>query len=88
MWIYLADEYQKAHAQVASTLKGHRDMYFTNDLVYDLMCGILDIKSNHYDETQSLASPAYRYTRDSLLTYDGRIKIKDDDLDTQGGSGA
>lgn len=88
MWIYLADEYQKAHAQVASTLKAHRDMYFTNDLVYDLMCGILDIESNHYDETQSLASPAYRYIRDSLLTYDGRIKIKDDDLDTQGGSGA
>ncbi len=81
MWIYLSDEYQNLHANVAETLKEHRNTYFTNDLIYELMCGILDVESNHYDETQSLASDKYRYTRDSLLTYDGRIRIKDDDLD-------
>lgn len=81
MWIYMSDNYQKQHAQVAEALKGHRDSYFTNDLVYELMCGIFDVASNRYDESQSLASSKYRYTRDSLLTYDGRIRIKDDDLD-------
>lgn len=81
MWIYLSDEYQKQHPSVADTLKSHRDTYFTNDLVYELMCGIMDVESNRYDETQSLASPEYKYTRDTLLTYDGRIRIKDDDLD-------
>ena len=81
MWIYLSDEYQKRHTSVADTLKMHRNTYFTNDLVYELMCGIMDVESNRYDETQSLASPEYKYTRDTLLTYDGRIRIKDDDLD-------
>lgn len=81
MWIYLSDEYQRHHPQVADTLKMHRHAYFTNDLVYELMCGIMDVESNRYDETQSIASPEYKYTRDTLLTYDGRIRIKDDDLD-------
>ena len=82
MWIYLSDEYQRLHPSVARTLKARRDAYFTNDLVYELMCGIMDVASNRYDETQSLASPKYRHTRDTLLTYDGRIRVKDDDLDS------
>lgn len=81
MWIYLSDEYQERHAAVTEALKAHRDAYFTNDLMYDLMCGLLDVESNRYDESQSLASTEYKYTRDTLLTYDGRIRIKDDDLD-------
>lgn len=81
MWIYMSDSYQRQHPAVAATLKSHRDSYFTNDLVYELMCGLFDVQSNRYDETQSIASEKYRYTRDTLLTYDGRIKIKDDDLD-------
>lgn len=81
MWIYLSDEYQKQHPSIADTLKTRRDTYFTNDLVYELMCGIMDVESNRYDETQSLVSTKYKYTRDTLLTYDGRIRIKDDDLD-------
>ena len=82
LWAYLADDYRKCHPQVAEALETNRQRYFTNDLVYELMCGIFDIKSNHYDPSQSLASTTYRYRRDDLLTYDGRIRIADDDLDT------
>jgi heptose-I-phosphate ethanolaminephosphotransferase len=42
------------------------------------MCGIFDVKSNHFKEFNSLASSDYRYTRDDLVAMDGRIKIKDD----------
>lgn len=52
--------------------------YFTNDLVYELMCGIFDVESNHFDETSSLASKQYKYTRDDLLTYEGKARIADD----------
>lgn len=81
MWIYMSDAYQAKHPSVAETLKSHCDMYFTNDLMYELMCGIFDVESNRYDESQSIASDKYKYTRETLLTYDGRIRIKDDDLD-------
>ena len=42
------------------------------------MCGIFDVESNHFDETSSLASKQYKYTRDDLLTYEGKARIADD----------
>ena len=81
MWVYMSDNYRKEHSATAGALVANKDKYFTNDLVYELMCGIFDIRSNHYDPTQSIASPLYKYRREDLMTYDGRIRIEDDDLD-------
>lgn len=82
LWTYLSDEYRKQHADIAEALTANSDRYFTNDLVYELVCGILDVRSNRYDRAQSIASTSYKYKRNELLTYDGRIRIEDDDLDT------
>lgn len=79
MWIYLSDEYQSLHPNIVSALKANKDKYFTNDLAYELMCGIFDIRSSHYDEEASLASSKYKYTLDMLLTDDGRVKVADDE---------
>lgn len=78
LWVYLSEEYIANHPHVAEALSENREKYFTNDLAYELICGLLDIQSNHYDETGSVASPKYKYTRDMLMTYDGRIRIVDD----------
>ena len=47
-------------------------------MAYELICGILDIKSNHYDESNSLASTQYKYTKDMLMTDLGKLHIIDD----------
>lgn len=39
------------------------------------MCGIFNTTSNHYDETNSLASEKYKYTRDMLKTTIGKTLI-------------
>ena len=78
LFTYFSDEYIESHPQVYSALKSNQDKYWTNDLAYELICGILDIKSNHYDEANSLASTQYKYTRDMLLTDLGRLHIIDD----------
>lgn len=78
LFTYLADDYISNHPQVYSALKSNQDKYWTNDLAYDLICGILDIKSNHYDETNSLASTQYKYTKDMLMTNLGKLHIIDD----------
>lgn len=78
LFTYLADDYISKHPEVYSALKANRDKYWTNDLAYELICGILDIKSKHYDEANSLASTQYKYTRDILLTDLGRLHIIDD----------
>ncbi len=84
LWVYMSDEYLEAHPTPAAALKGNARRYFTNDLVYELVCGLIDITSNRYDPTASLASATYRFRRSEMLTYDGRIRIADDDLDPDG----
>lgn len=78
MFTYFSDEYIAKFPQTVNTLRQHEKQYFTNDLAYDLMCGIFNIKSNHYDETNSLASPLYKFTRETLKTNLGKVNIKDD----------
>lgn len=75
---YFSDEYIKNHQQVYDALQANKEKYWTNDLAYELICGILDIESNHYDESNSLASAKYKYTRDMLLTELGEMHISED----------
>ena len=79
MWIYLSDEYRKTCPAASEALEENKEKDFTNDLTYDLLCGLLNIKSGHYDPSQSLASPTYRFTRDMLLTDEGRVRLADED---------
>ena len=78
LFAWLSDEYIACHPDRYEALKHNQDKYFTNDLAYDLVCGLLDIRSPHFDETASLASPHYRFTRDMLLTYEGKKHISED----------
>lgn len=78
LFVYLSDNYRAEHPERAAALKANRLRYVTNDLMYDLMCGILDIESPNYDPTQSLASMDYRFTPDMLMTYIGTRCIADD----------
>ncbi|WP_293556898.1 phosphoethanolamine transferase [Phascolarctobacterium sp.] len=72
---YFADEYIAQHQEVYDTLKKHENFYWTNDLAYELLCSIFDIKSNHFDEANSLASEKFKYKREDLRTNCGQSKI-------------
>ena len=78
MFVYLSPEYQKLYPQTTEALKHNEAMYFTNDLVYDMVCGLLNIQSNHYDDTQSIASDRYKFTREMLRTNLGKTPLTDD----------
>lgn len=78
LFVWVSDEYIELHGRRFEALKANRDKYWTNDLFYELFCGVMDISSNRFREDNSLASPDYRFTRDMLLTYEGRTRISDD----------
>lgn len=78
MFAYFSDEYIQKNNEIYQTLSENQHRYFTNDLAYDLMCSIFNIKSNHFDETNSLASPKYKFTREMLTTDLGKMYIKND----------
>lgn len=79
--IWLSDEYQSIHPERTEALKKNKMRYWTNDLVYELICGLLDIESNHFYEENSLASTKYKFSRDELTVMNGRIHITDDQYD-------
>lgn len=78
LWVWLSEEYARLHPDVANALDANKSKSFTNDLIYELMCGLMCVRSEHYDESASIASAQYRYTREMMTTYDGRIKLTDD----------
>lgn len=78
MFTYFSDEYITKFPITVNALRQNENQYFTNDLAYDLMCGIFNIKSNHFDESNCFASPLYKFTREILKTNLGKIAIKED----------
>ena len=79
LFVYLSDDYRKTYPVAAAALTAHKNSYFTNDLIYDMMCGILNVTSPAYDPANSLASPNYKWTRETLRTRLGQKKLTEDD---------
>lgn len=78
MFLYLADEYIARYPAIYNNLKINTAKYFTNDLVYDFLCGLLQIKSNNFDETNSLTSDKYKFTQENLTTLLGELPLTED----------
>ncbi|MBP3409249.1 MAG: phosphoethanolamine transferase [Bacteroidaceae bacterium] len=75
---WLSDEYIDIHPERAAALKSNSSKYWTNDLFYELMCGIFDIESDHFKKKNSLAHTDYCHTRESLTIMEGEIKLTQD----------
>lgn len=78
MWIYLSREYQERFTDVSQSLKNHENDVFTNDLLFDVLCGIMHIPNSSYTEHYDLSSSSYDLTLDVAVTLHGREKIKYD----------
>lgn len=76
--VWMSEEYVARRPERAKALRANKDKYWTNDLLYDLVCGVLDVASPDYKEENSLASPTYRFERDDLTIMKGTIRIADD----------
>ncbi len=57
MFVYVSNEYRSLYPQTVATLTAHENSYFTNDLMYELIGGLLNVQSNRLDISNSLASP-------------------------------
>lgn len=76
--IYLADEYQTLYPETTGNLKNHINNYFTNDLLYETIGGILNLKSIHIDEENNLAGFQYKWIRETLKTNLGENSLNED----------
>ncbi|WP_251422043.1 sulfatase-like hydrolase/transferase [Veillonella agrestimuris] len=84
LWVYLSPEYAATYPETVTTLKKHETQYFTNDLLYDTLVGILQAPSNRYDPSRDFSNPSYRFNVHNLTTLLGQEPlIKDPDNKTQ-----
>ena len=78
MFMYFSPAYEKNFPDRVATLEKNREKYFTNDLIYDTFCGLINAKSNRYDAGQDFSSEEYRFTRETLTTMLGQHKLTED----------
>ena len=78
MFLYLSREYQYLYPETVRILRKNTDKYFTNDLLYETVGGLLQIRSNHVIPENSLASADYKWNRETLKTHAGRYKLSED----------
>lgn len=81
--VYLSKKYQTQNPILATTLQNNKNKYFTNDLTFNLICGILNIKSNYYSEIESIASPLYSFNKNNLKTSEGKVSLMNDPFDSE-----
>ncbi|WP_293986127.1 phosphoethanolamine transferase [uncultured Megasphaera sp.] len=78
MFLYLSPDYRQTYPQKYRLLASRADAYFTNDMVYNTLCGLLNAPSNHYDAKEDFSSPSYSFTRDDLWTFKHTVPISED----------
>ena len=78
MFCYLSEGYQKRNPDVVKAIKDNKDKYFTNDLEYEFICGVLNMESPNYDPTMSIASSKWSMERKDLKTRFGKTSLMED----------
>ena len=78
MFIYLSKEYREVLPERSDVLYRNRDRYFTNDMLYDTICGIMNAPSNRYEVRQDFSSKDYGFNRENLTTMLGQHSLTED----------
>lgn len=78
LFIYLSPAYQAGNESIASNLRAHENRIFTNDLMFDLLCGLMKTPNNHYETKFDLTKPDYFLTDEQAETLHGKRHITED----------
>lgn len=77
--VSLSDEYADHNRDITQSLRSHTNKAWTNDLLYDLMCGLMGLSGMpQYEPRFDLSSPAYSLKDNEALTMHGATKVSRD----------
>ena len=77
-FVYLSENYKNRFPDTAAALRKHRLSFFTNDLVFDLLCGLLQVNGALRKEKNDISSMSYEFTRETLKTNLGKNSLIED----------
>lgn len=78
LWIYLSPSYREKYKDRADALGWHEECVFTNDLIFDTLCGLMHVSSYANTDTLDLSDPAYGLSWEEALTMHGKIHVAED----------
>lgn len=76
--IFASQAYRQNNPELVRALQQHRDSFFTNDMMYNTICGMLRARSQFYDAREDLSSSAFAYQLQDLLTFGTKARVADD----------
>lgn len=77
--MYFSEDYRERNPELTKILNKRQDAYFTNDMIYDTLLGIMNIKTERYLARQDLSSPEYGFEKKDLLTMDGTVRLEEEE---------
>ena len=77
LYMYFSEDYQQKQPRKIAFLRAAQSYCFTNDLIFNVMLGIMDIQSNSlYEPKNDFTSPRYDSDPNRFMTMHGKRKIK------------
>ena len=78
-YIATSEEYRKSHGEAIETLKSHKDAVFTNDLIFNTLLGLMDIRDYPtYEPQNDFTKSTYDADANRFRTLYGKKKISED----------
>lgn len=79
LYMYFSPSYMEENPDKIHMLREAQNYYFTNDLIFNTMLGVMDIRERRlYEPANDLTNPAYDNDRNRFLTMYGKRHISDD----------
>ena len=69
--------YKEKNPELVKSLTANSQKYFTNDMAYDTMLGIMHIPTPYHNSIYDITSNDYHMSLDELKTLHGKVNIKD-----------
>lgn len=79
LWAAFSDAFGETASGVVNNFRNNANQPFTNDMFFDLACGILNVKTHpFYDKNNDPTSFDYSRSIEMLTTVEGKFRIADD----------
>lgn len=79
MITWFSNDYRKKYGETYHTFARNKDRIFSNDMLYDTLLGLFDIKTERYNSRYDLASTDYDLEPDNALVLYGHKNYTDKD---------
>lgn len=78
VFIYLSPEFSQLYPNKNRYIKEHEQSVFTNDLLFDSICGLFAAANSQYNDRFDLFNENYKLPADMAVTKHGQYLISDD----------